>query len=94
MTDEVPHTQSFSGMGSERRHNANAKVIFITRASWQASRKGQGLMIMKYVTIFNVLKSTELGGFTWVIIIIAHHTSGVISDAFSMAFYLIFISTQ
>lgn len=49
---------------------------------------------MKYVTIFNVLKSTELGGFTWVIIIIAHHTSGVISDAFSMAFYLIFISTQ
>lgn len=81
-------------MGSERQPNSNAKMIFITRATWQTTRKGQGLMIMKNVAIFKVLKSIELGGFTWVIIIIAHHTSGVISDAFSMAFYLIFISTQ
>ena len=78
-------------MGSERQHNANSKMIFITRATWQATRKGQGLTIMKNVTIFNVLKSTELGGFTWVIIIIAHNASGVISDALFMAFYLIFI---
>lgn len=69
-------------MGSERQHNTNAKMIFITRATWQATRKGQGLMIMKNVAIFNVLKSTELGDFTWVRRIIAHHTSGVISDAF------------
>lgn len=65
-------------------------MIFITRATWQATRKGQGLTIMKNVTIFNVLKSTELGGFTWVIII-AHNASGVISDALFMAFYFIFI---
>lgn len=69
-------------------------MIFITRVTWQASRKGQGLMIMKNVTIFNVLKSIELGAFTWVIIIIAHNTLGAISDDLFMAFYLIFLSTQ
>ena len=68
-------------------------MIFITRATWQATRQGQGLMIMKHVAIFNVLKPTELGSFTRVIIITAHHTSGVISDAFCMAFYFIFLST-
>lgn len=81
-------------MGLGRQHNANSKIIFITRAAWQATRKGQGLMIMKNVAIFSVPKSTELEGFTWVIIIIAQNMSSVISDAFYMVSYLIAISTQ
>lgn len=51
-------------------------------------------MIMKNVAIFNVLRSTELGGFTWVIIIIAHSMSGVISNASFMVSYLVLTSTQ
>lgn len=35
-------------------------------ATRQVARKGRGLMIMKNVTIFSILRSTELGGFTWI----------------------------
>lgn len=51
-------------------------------------------MIMKNVAIFNVLRSTELGGFTWVIIIIAHNMSGAISNASFMVSYLILTANQ
>lgn len=48
-------------------------MISITRATRQAAKEGQGLMIMENVAIFNILKSTELGGLTWVIKIIAQY---------------------
>ena len=35
-------------------------------ATRQVTRKSRGLMIMKNVTIFNILRSTELGGFAWI----------------------------
>ena len=35
-------------------------------ATRQVTRKGRGLMIMKNVTIFNTLRSTEPRGFTWI----------------------------
>lgn len=35
-------------------------------ATRQVTRKGWGLMIMKNVTIFNILRSSELGGFAWI----------------------------
>lgn len=35
-------------------------------ATRQVTRKGRGLMIMKNVTIFNILRSSELGGFAWI----------------------------
>lgn len=56
-------------------------------ATRQVTRKGRGLMIMKNVTIFNILRSSELGGFGFDII--PHNMSSVIPNASFMVFYLI-----
>lgn len=61
-------------------------------ATRQVTRKGRGLMIMKNVTIFNILKSTELKRFY--LDTIPHNMSSVISNASFMVFYLILNSTQ